>query len=132
MRTPRATELSVAQQLAKVPPATRPIVRAARRTVRSIAPKAVELGYRSSPPRSTSAMWKIVRYVMNDAPVVAIGTFSTHASLFFFRGSELADASGLLEGGGKQLRYIRLRRPADAERPAVRRIVRQAFTLARS
>lgn len=127
-----AAEITATEMIAKIPPAVRPTVRAARRTVRAVAPKAGEIAYRSSPPRSRSAMWKIVRYVVDDEPVVAIGTFPTHASLFFFRGNELDDGSGLLEGGGKALRFIRLRAPADAERPAVKRIIRKAFTIGRS
>src|SRR5258708_7101015 len=42
---------------------------------------------------------------------------------------ELDDGSGLLEGGGKQLRFIQLRSPADAGRAPVKRMVRKAFTL---
>ena len=48
--------------------------------------------------------------------------------MFFPRRREL-DGSGLLEGGGKEFRFITLRSPADAERPAVRRMVRRAFKL---
>ena len=55
--------------------------------------------------------------------------FPTYASLYFNRGAELEDSSGLLEGGGAKMRAIRLRTPADAERPAVKRIVRKAFKL---
>jgi hypothetical protein len=74
-------------------------------------------------------MWKIVRYVVDDEPVVAIGTFPTYATLFFYRGREIDDASGLLEGSGKDMRFTRLRSPADAARPDVRRLVRHAFAL---
>ena len=74
-------------------------------------------------------MWKLLRYAIDDAYVVAIGTFPDHVSVFFPRGRELDDGSGLLEGGGKQLRFLRLRAPADATRPAVKRLVRKAFTL---
>ena len=61
--------------------------------------------------------------------VAGLGTFSTYAALFFYRGRELDDGTGLLQGGGKDSRFIRLRTPADAERPAVKRIVRKAFAL---
>ncbi len=120
------------EQLRKIPPAVRPTVQAARRTVKAIAPKAKEIAYRSKPPRSSRAMWKLVRYTVDDSPVVAIGTFPKYASLFFYRGRELDDGSGLLKGGGKELRFMRLRARADAERADVKRIVRQAFALARS
>jgi len=59
--------------------------------------------------------------------VAGIGTFPTTVSLFFRRGGELDDESGLLEGTGTA-RFIRLRTPADAKRPAVRRLLRKAFT----
>ena len=62
--------------------------------------------------------------------VVGIGTCRDHASLFFLRGRELDDGSGLLEGAGKEMRFVRLRALADAERTAVKRMVRRAFELA--
>jgi hypothetical protein len=126
---PAEASVTVAEQLKKIPPATRPIVQAARRTVRAAAPRAEEISYRSQPPRSSTYMWKIVRYAVDGANVVGIGTFPRYAALFFYRGRELDDGSGLLEGGGKDSRFIRLRAPADAERPAVKRLVRQAFKL---
>jgi hypothetical protein len=127
-----SSPVSVADHLGKVPSAVRPTVLAARRTVKAVAPKAKEIPYQSKPPRSKSAMWKLARYAVEDANVVAIGTFPKHASLFFYRGSELDDGSGLLHGSGKDLRYITLNTPADAERAAVKRIVRKAFALERA
>jgi hypothetical protein len=122
-------EITVSEHLKKIPPAVRPTVQAARRTVRAVAPKAKELAYQSRPPRSSRAMYKIIRYTLDDEYVAAIGTFPTYATLFFPRGRELDDGSGLLEGGGKEFRFVRLASPADAERPAVKRIVRKAFAV---
>ncbi len=113
----------------KVPPAVRPTVEAARRTVTAIAPKAEEIAYRGGPPRSRSYMWKLVRYAVDGSNVVGIGTFATHSTLFFYRGRELDDGSGLLQGSGKDSRFVTLRDPADAEKPAVKRLVRKAFKL---
>lgn len=126
---PTAAEIPLAEHIKKIPPAVRPIVRAAIRTVKEVAPKADEITYRSQPPRSNRAMWRIVRYAVDGAHVVGIGTFPNHSSLFFYRGRELDDGSGLLQGGGKDLRFITLRAPADAERPVVKRLVRKAFQL---
>ena len=120
MPTPKS---SVAEHLKKVPPAVRPIVQAARRTVKAVAPTAEEISYQSQPPRSSSYMWKIVRYAVGGANVVGIGTFARHSTLFFYRGRELDDGSGLLEGSGKDSRFITLRAPADAERPAVKQLL---------
>ena len=121
--------ITVAAQVKRIPSAVRPTVQAARRTVKAIAPKAKEIAYQSEPPRSKSALWKIVRYAVNEEPVVGIGTFPAYATLYFYRGREIDDASGLLEGSGKNMRFTRLRAPADAARPDVRRLVRKAFAL---
>jgi hypothetical protein len=129
MTAARQDGISVAEQVKRIPTATRPTIQAARRTVKALAPKAEEIAYQSKPPRSKSAMWKIVRYAVDDEPVVGIGTFATYATMFFYRGRELEDASELLEGSGKDARFLRLRTPADASRPDVRRLVRKAFAL---
>jgi hypothetical protein len=75
-------------------------------------------------------MWKLVRYAVDGRVVVTIGTFTKHSSIFFAHGSELEDSHGLLEGTGKNLRYITLRAPADAKRAAVKEVLRKAFALA--
>lgn len=123
------SEIPVSDHIKKIPTAVRPIVQAARRTVKAVAPSADEISYRSQPPRSSTYMWKIVRYAVDGANVVGIGTFPKHSTLFFYRGRELDDGSGLLEGSGKDSRFITLRAPADAERPAVKQLVRKAFKL---
>jgi len=120
---------TVSEHIKKIPPAVRPIVQAARRTVKAVAPTADEISYQSQPPRSSTYMWKIVRYAVDGANVVGIGTFPRHSTMFFYRGRELDDGSGLLEGSGKDSRFITLRTPADAERPAVKRLVKKAFEL---
>src|ERR1700674_1681648 len=125
---PRA-DVSLGEQLKKIPTTVRPTVKAAIRIVNEAAPKADEITYRSQRPRSKSAMWKIVRYAVNGANVVGVGTFTDHSALFFYRGRELDDGSGLLQGGGKDTRFVTLRAPSDADRPAVKRLVRKAFKL---
>ena len=125
----RPDEVSLSEQLKKIPPRTRPTVKAAIATVKQVAPKAQEIAYRSQAPRSKSAMWKIVRYAVGGTNVVGVGTFTDHATLWFYRGRELDDGSGLLQGSGKDSRFLTLRGPADAARPAVKGLVRKAFQL---
>jgi len=72
-------------------------------------------------------MWKLVRYAVADDYLVGIGTFPSYATIFFTRGRELDDGSGLLEGSGKDARFMRLREPKDADQPALRRVLRKAF-----
>ena len=109
--------MPTAEQLKRVPPAVRPIVEAAIHIVKATAPGAEEIPYRMAQPRS---------------PVVGVGTFTGHSAMFFYRGRELDDSSGLLQGSGKDTRFVTLRSPADAEKPAVKRLVRAAFKLAAS
>ncbi len=128
-RDPR--EHSLATQLRTLPASVRAIVQAARRAVKAAAPAAIEVSCQMAQPRSKSMMWKLCQYAKEgeDGYVVAIGAYTSHASIFFARGVELDDGSGVLEGSGKQLRYVTLRTPADAERATVKRAVRDAFRL---
>jgi len=107
-----------------------PTVEAARRMVKAVAPQAEEIAYKMAAPRSKSMMWKLFRYRAGGVNVVGIGTFSDHSAIYFYRGVELDDGSGLLQGGGKEMRFITLREPADAERPKVKSVVKKAFRLA--
>ncbi len=125
-----ASQIPLSEHLKNLPTNVRPTVKAAIKTVKEAAPRADEITYRSGPPRSSSAMWKLARYSVGGANVVGVGTFTNHSTLFFYRGRELEDKSGLLQGTGKDSRYVTLRGPADAEQPAVKRLVRQAFKLA--
>ena len=127
-----SADVSLSEQLKRIPPAVRPTVKAALKTVKEIAPKADEIVYRSQAPRSKSAMWKLVRYAVDGANVVGVGTFTDHSTIFFYRGRELDDETGLLHGSGKDSRFITLSSPSDPERPAVKRLVRQAFKIART
>ena len=124
-----ASEITFSEQLRKLTPSVRSIVQAARRTIRAAAPGATETTSQSQPPRSKTYMWKMVRYKVDSRDVVGIGAFTGHASLVFYRGRELDDGTGLLQGGGKDARFITLRAPADAEQPAVARMLRKAFKL---
>jgi hypothetical protein len=127
---PGPAEVSLSEQLKKVPPRVRPVVKAALDSVRSAAPKgAEEVLYRSSQPRSRSAMWKLVRFTAGGGNVVGVGTFPAHVTIWFYRGRELADGSGLLQGTGKDSRFITLHSAADAEKPVVKSLVRKAFKL---
>jgi hypothetical protein len=126
---PSAKQITLSEQLKKLSPSVRAIVQAARRTVKAAAPDAQEIASQKGPPRSSSYMWKLIRYAVNGQDIVGIGAFTGHASLVVSRGRELDDGSGLLQGGGQDARFITLRAPADAERPAVARLVRQAFKL---
>jgi hypothetical protein len=118
--------------LPELPAAVKPIVEAARSTIRAVAPDAEEVPCAGKKPSSPSMMWKLVRYAVDGQVVVTIGTFTKHSSMFFARGAEIDDGGGPLEGTGKKLRYITLRTAADAKRATVKDVLRKAFALAAS
>jgi Domain of unknown function (DU1801) len=123
--------ITVSGQVRKVPAATRPTVKAAIDAVRKVAPTAEEIPYQMEAPRSERMMWKIVRYAVDGESVLGIGTFSRHSTIFFYRGRELDDGTGLLKGSGKDSRFVTVRSPDDVARPAVRKLLDRAFKLAR-
>lgn len=124
------TKSSVSQLLKQAPGPLRTTLSAARKLVREVAPDALEIAYGGSPPTSNRALWKLVRYAAHpdaDDYAVGIGTYPDHVLIFFPRGRELDDGSGLLQGGGKTFRFISVRTPGEVNRPAVRKLVRGAF-----
>jgi hypothetical protein len=49
-----------------------------------------------------------------DAAFGYVNAFTAHGNVGFFRGAEIADPSGLLEGTGKFMRHVKLR-PTDED-----------------
>jgi len=109
--------IPVAEYVRTVPADLRPTLQAARRTIKAIAPHATEMAWRTWP----------IRYRVGDLYVAGVGDHPRWVSIYFFRGGELDDPDGVLEGGGKLMRHIKLREPKDASRPAVKRMIRRAF-----
>ncbi|WP_377355018.1 DUF1801 domain-containing protein [Phenylobacterium terrae] len=64
---------------------------------------------------------------VEDAAFAYVDAFSAHASVGFFFGAALDDPAGLLEGGGKRMRHVKLRwgKPVDA--PALRGLIAAAY-----
>src|SRR5262245_6213930 len=124
--------ITVSAQLKKIPAATRPTVTAAIKAVRDAAPDANEIPYEMEAPRSARMMWKIARYAVDGENVIGVGTFPRHSTIFFYRGRELDDVEGLLEGTGKDTRFVTVRSPQDVASPAVRDLIDKAFKLARA
>jgi hypothetical protein len=122
--------ITVSGQVKRVPAAVRPTVTAAIKVIREAAPEAKEIPYEMEAPRSQRMMWKIVRFAVDGDNVVGVGTFPRHSTMFFYRGRELDEGDGLLQGTGKDTRFVTLRSPADAGSPKVKRLIKRAFRLA--
>ena len=58
---------------------------------------------------------------------VYIAAHKAHVNLGFYYGTALPDPEGLLDGTGKHLRHIKLRRVAEAESPHIRRLIQEAI-----
>jgi len=129
---PRKIQITIDDHLSRMHPRVRPIVESALDLVRKVAPDAEAIAYQSTPPKSPSAMWKLVHYRLQGGYVVGVGTFPRYSTIFFYRGRELPDAGGVLQGSGKDSRFIKLVTPESAQGPEVLRLVGEAFELART
>src|SRR5512139_1089983 len=48
-------------------------------------------------------------------------------NLGFYKGTDLPDSKGLLEGTGAKMRHVKIRSLAEADQPAVRELIRAAL-----
>ena len=63
-----------------------------------------------------------------DAAFAYVNAFKAHVNVGFFRGAELSDPNGLLEGTGKFMRHVKLRPEADVDATALSRLIHTAYT----
>ena len=64
---------------------------------------------------------------VQDAPFVYVDSFSSHVNVGFFRGAELSDPAGLLEGTGKRMRHVKLRPGSKVNSAALRALIDAAY-----
>lgn len=62
-----------------------------------------------------------------DAAFAYVNAFRSHVNVGFFRGAELADPSGLLEGTGKYMRHVKLRPGGDIDAKALIELIESAY-----
>ena len=62
-----------------------------------------------------------------DAAFAYVNAFKAHVNVGFFRGAELADPNGLLEGTGKLMRHVKLRPERDVDAPALTKLIETAY-----
>lgn len=55
-----------------------------------------------------------------------IGVFRGHVTLGFTEGADLSDPAGILQGSGKLMRHIAIRRLSELDRPEIRPMLRRA------
>ncbi len=69
---------------------------------------------------------------VGDAAFAYVNAFTSHVNVGFFRGAELADPAGLLEGTGKYMRHVKLRPGRDFNAAALRKLIAAAYADIRS
>jgi len=63
-----------------------------------------------------------------DAAFGYVNAFKAHVNVGFFRGAELADPKGLLEGNGKFMRHVKLRPGGVLDATALMKLVETAYS----
>lgn len=64
---------------------------------------------------------------VGDAAFTYVNAFKAHVNVGFFRGAELADPDGLLEGTGRFMRHVKLRPGQPLDDAALKRLVHAAY-----
>ena len=65
---------------------------------------------------------------VGDAAFAYVNAFTRHVNVGFFRGAEIADPDGLLEGTGKFMRHVKLKPDRDVDASALRKLILTAYT----
>lgn len=63
-----------------------------------------------------------------DAAFAYVNAFKAHVNVGFFRGAELSDPNGLLEGTGKFMRHVKLRPEGEVDATALLKLIDTAYT----
>lgn len=64
---------------------------------------------------------------VGDAAFAYVGVYRAHVSIGFFRGAALDDPRALLEGAGKFMRHVKLRREKAIDHVAVSELIEAAY-----
>jgi hypothetical protein len=62
-----------------------------------------------------------------DAAFAYVNAFKAHVNVGFFRGAELSDPNGLLEGTGKFMRHVKLRPEGEVDATALLKLINTAY-----
>jgi hypothetical protein len=83
---------------------------------------------KAAPQLDEAVKWGYPCFVGTEK-VCSIMDFKDHVNLAFFRGAELADPDGLLEGTGKGMRQVKFSAVKDIPEKAVAALVKEAARL---
>jgi hypothetical protein len=118
-----ATERRIAGFIDKYAPEIAAQLRDARQRLRAHFPRGVEMVF----DNYNALVFGIGPTERTRESFISVAGYPKWVTLFFLDGASLDDPQGLLEGGGKQVRGIRLKTPADMDSPAVAALIEQAI-----
>jgi hypothetical protein len=64
---------------------------------------------------------------VGDAAFAYVNAFTAHVNVGFFRGAELADPRGLLEGTGRFMRHVKLRPDCPVDGKTLKELIDTAY-----
>ena len=64
---------------------------------------------------------------VGDAAFAYVNAFTAHVNVGFFRGAEIADPAGLMEGTGKSMRHVKLAPGRHLDAPALHALIEAAY-----
>ena len=108
--------------LAKYSPEIASQLQAARRHLAAHFPRGFELVY----DNYNALVFAIASSERASDAILSVASYPQWVTLFFFRGIDLPDPTGILEGDGAQVRSVRLQPPGKLHEPAVQALVAAA------
>lgn len=64
---------------------------------------------------------------VGEAAFAYVDAFTAHVNVGFYRGAQLADPAGLLEGSGKMMRHVKIRPATPLDETALLRLIQGAY-----
>lgn len=119
----RTAEQQLTTFLARYAPDIQAIAKSARKKMRAMFPRAIELVY-----DNYNAL--VIGYGPTERAADAICSIAVYpkwVTLFFLHGAKLRDPEKILTGSGKVVRNFRLSSADDLDKPAIRALVKQAI-----
>ncbi len=111
--------------IAKYDAPIRKLVRAARAKLRQRIPSAIEIVY-----DNYNAL--AIGYGPNEQTskaIISLAVYPRWVNLYFLHGASLKDPTGVLQGSGRQGRFIKLESAADLDLPEIASIIESAIDL---
>jgi hypothetical protein len=113
--------------IAKFEPRHQSLIRAVRKAMRARLPGAYELVY-------DNYNFFVIGYSPTERPsdsIFSIAAAANGVNLFFLRGASLADPKKVLQGSGRQVRFIRVPSLDVFDRPEVKALMKAAMAKAK-